>query len=362
MAVAHLGGVEGMRRFVATNGEYNPADGNGTRLSDYYRRFSAAPQGGGQAPPSGGDQYRQQLPPPDVLRSMTNEQRALLARNPTTGLAAVVQAQTRLAGEQPRYAPLTEQQLIGLGMPQQAARQVAGLSTRAEQDQAVRAYATREQPRPSEQEDSLRTQFQAIAPVQRVVQSAPLYESIVSTLDRIRAAQRAGQSDRLADLDVVVALANLYDPGSVVREGEVANVLRTQGLDDRVRSMLSIVTAGQALQPQMLEWIERSAADRMRSYNRAAEPYAREYRALAGRRNLNPENVVMGYGDPVAAREEQRRAAADEEPPPPPAGAPRPPAGATPAEIAGRIRANYPDPVLRRRMAVAAGIDPRLVE
>lgn len=39
-AVAHLGGVNGMRRFVATNGGYDPADSNGTKLSAYYRRFS----------------------------------------------------------------------------------------------------------------------------------------------------------------------------------------------------------------------------------------------------------------------------------------------------------------------------------
>jgi hypothetical protein len=43
-AVAHLGGVEGMKRFVQTGGRYNPADRNGTRLSDYFARH------GGSAP------------------------------------------------------------------------------------------------------------------------------------------------------------------------------------------------------------------------------------------------------------------------------------------------------------------------
>jgi hypothetical protein len=40
-AMAHLGGVDGVRRFVETGGRYNPADSNGTRLSDYGRRFGA---------------------------------------------------------------------------------------------------------------------------------------------------------------------------------------------------------------------------------------------------------------------------------------------------------------------------------
>lgn len=39
-AVAHLGGVGGMQKFIESNGQYNPADSNGTSLSDYYHKFS----------------------------------------------------------------------------------------------------------------------------------------------------------------------------------------------------------------------------------------------------------------------------------------------------------------------------------
>lgn len=37
-AVAHLGGKEGMRKFVETGGRYNPTDENGTSLMDYFTR------------------------------------------------------------------------------------------------------------------------------------------------------------------------------------------------------------------------------------------------------------------------------------------------------------------------------------
>ena len=40
MAVAHLGGVGGMKKYVRTKGQYNPADALGTSLSDYYAKFS----------------------------------------------------------------------------------------------------------------------------------------------------------------------------------------------------------------------------------------------------------------------------------------------------------------------------------
>ena len=41
MAVAHLGGVGGMKKYVRTKGQYNPSDALGTSLSDYYAKFSA---------------------------------------------------------------------------------------------------------------------------------------------------------------------------------------------------------------------------------------------------------------------------------------------------------------------------------
>lgn len=39
MAVAHLGGKDGLRQFLTSGGRYNPADTNGTRLSDYFARM-----------------------------------------------------------------------------------------------------------------------------------------------------------------------------------------------------------------------------------------------------------------------------------------------------------------------------------
>ena len=40
MAVAHLGGVSGMKKYVRTNGQYNPSDALGTSLADYYNKFA----------------------------------------------------------------------------------------------------------------------------------------------------------------------------------------------------------------------------------------------------------------------------------------------------------------------------------
>ena len=39
-AVAHLGGKSGMKKFVQSKGDYNPADELGTSLQSYYDKFS----------------------------------------------------------------------------------------------------------------------------------------------------------------------------------------------------------------------------------------------------------------------------------------------------------------------------------
>lgn len=47
-AMSHLGGIGGAQKFITSGGRYNPADSNGTRLSDYGARFGGS---SGEAPP-----------------------------------------------------------------------------------------------------------------------------------------------------------------------------------------------------------------------------------------------------------------------------------------------------------------------
>jgi hypothetical protein len=51
VAMAHLGGIGGARKYVETNGAYDPADSNGTNLSDYARTHGGADVLTGQAGP-----------------------------------------------------------------------------------------------------------------------------------------------------------------------------------------------------------------------------------------------------------------------------------------------------------------------
>jgi hypothetical protein len=56
-AMAHLGGIGGAQQFITSGGQYNPADSNGTRLSDYGAQF------GGNGGPSARQQIAEALFP-----------------------------------------------------------------------------------------------------------------------------------------------------------------------------------------------------------------------------------------------------------------------------------------------------------
>lgn len=62
-AIAHLGGVGGMTKFVTSGGAYNPADANGTSLADYGLKFAGGDGGQPNALAPQGQPMQQPEPP-----------------------------------------------------------------------------------------------------------------------------------------------------------------------------------------------------------------------------------------------------------------------------------------------------------
>jgi hypothetical protein len=119
-AVAHLGGVEGMQKFVASGGQFDPGDnpkapGGGTHLSDYYRRFSGP--GGAQALQQAHGHPDGPLPsggPQTATRTQPAAPSAAPAGQPTTAAAS---AQAATAGSAPPAAPGNPQYATRGAMP-----------------------------------------------------------------------------------------------------------------------------------------------------------------------------------------------------------------------------------------------------
>jgi hypothetical protein len=85
-AVAHLGGKPGLDKFVATGGQYNPADANGTKLSDYYQRFSTG----------AADPVLANLSYADTLRFADQASNAVASIERDTALAAKAEYDSKL--------------------------------------------------------------------------------------------------------------------------------------------------------------------------------------------------------------------------------------------------------------------------
>lgn len=132
-AVAHLGGIGGMRQFVRTRGSYNPADQLGTRLSDYYEQFSGSgdmgpPTGSSGAPayagtsgpaaPSAEDAYAASgVPVPGAMPGRTRE-RPQPREDEASGIPMQRQLLTMATLEPQRRRPLqTQSDIPNVGIP-----------------------------------------------------------------------------------------------------------------------------------------------------------------------------------------------------------------------------------------------------
>lgn len=115
----------------------------------------------------------------------------------------------------------------------------------------------------------------------------PIYTSMLDT---------AGRDDPVSDLNLVYGLAKIFDPGSVVKEGEMIMVQNAQGLPSYLLGMIDKANSKAGLGVEVRGRIMKEAYSRMKSY---ADEYKRVgdfYTGVAGRRNIDPANIVRDFG------------------------------------------------------------------
>ena len=122
-SMAHLGGIGGVQRFIKSGGSYDPADSNGTRLSDYGTRFNATPLSFGSNVPRVGTQPGASRADQMLAAAINDPNRTPL----TFGPSADTQTDTALADQMleatinnPNRTPLT----FGNGMGASAVDQI----------------------------------------------------------------------------------------------------------------------------------------------------------------------------------------------------------------------------------------------
>lgn len=94
------------------------------------------------------------------------------------------------------------------------------------------------------------------------------------------------------DMAIVFNFMKLQDPGSTVREGEYATAENARGVDQKLIGDYNKIVSGQRLSPDQRNMFLNSASN---TYNASLQAYnkmAEQYKGLAKKGNLSPENVV----------------------------------------------------------------------
>lgn len=132
-----------------------------------------------------------------------------------------------------------------------------------------------------------------MASYQKYSVSKPLYDEMV---------QAAGRKGKAAELNMVYALANLMDPGSVVREGEAYNVQRTAAWDEQFKGIMESVfnteeSKGGVMSPATRQALLAEAFSRVNTYAQAYRSDSQHWIEFAKRHGIDPRDVVPAISD-----------------------------------------------------------------
>ena len=201
----------------------------------------------------------------------------------------IQQAQSQPLGagvEGPGLSPLVQQTRSFLER-QGRTRALGELKTKSEIQKNLREQGSKS----SEEENKLRTQLQKL--------SGSFFE-VRDAYNRVEAS--AKKPSAAGDLALIFNYMKILDPGSVVREGEFANAQNSAGVPERIRAAYNNVRQGERLTDVTRADFLSRARDLFEAQRNTQQRTEQQYRQLAERLNVSPENVVLDLGSSQRAQ------------------------------------------------------------
>jgi hypothetical protein len=137
-------------------------------------------------------------------------------------------------------------------------------------------------------ETDLRKEFEGLPEVKNYKQAYPAYASIVDAAKR---------NTTQSDINIVYGLAKLYDPTSVVREGEYATVANSPNIPEKIKGYAQFLAGGGRLSEETKRQILAEAKGRIGSYEGEVRKAKTSYEGIAKQRSMNPASVFVDMGD-----------------------------------------------------------------
>lgn len=134
-------------------------------------------------------------------------------------------------------------------------------------------------------ETGLRKEFNDLPQTKKFINAAPAYNAIVDASTR---------NNKQSDINLVYGLAKLYDPDSVVREGEYDTIAKSQTIPEWLKGQAASLTGqGGRLTPATRAQILQEARGRLSSYETEYNAAKRTYEGIATERGANPQNIFV---------------------------------------------------------------------
>lgn len=133
----------------------------------------------------------------------------------------------------------------------------------------------------------LRNEFTALPAYKNMAQAAPVYQSMRDA---------AGRNTKAADLNIVYGLGKIMDPGSVVREGEIAMANNAQGWQEKLNGIISQINSEGGLTPAGRERLLAEAHSRITAYKQQYDLDAGRYKGITERNRINKDDVIPDFG------------------------------------------------------------------
>lgn len=143
-----------------------------------------------------------------------------------------------------------------------------------------------------ELETNYRKEFNSLPEVTKYKNALPAFKAVEG------AASREGPQ---ADINLIYGLAKLYDPDSVVREGEYDTIANSQSIPEWIKGAAQKLTGGGRLTPATKAQILTEARARIGTFENEYKGAQQTYTEIVRRQGLDPRNIftpVGGYQPP----------------------------------------------------------------
>lgn len=118
----------------------------------------------------------------------------------------------------------------------------------------------------------LRKEFDDLPEAKNYKQALPAYNAVVDA---------ASRNTPQSDINLVYGIAKLYDPNSVVREGEYATVANSPSIPERIKGYAQYIAGGGRLSEGTKKQIQDEAAGRIKSYEDQFTQARQNYQTIA---------------------------------------------------------------------------------